>query len=866
MPDGTEPVPIEALLAHREWVRRVARALVRDEAGAEDLEQDLWAKVVERPPRGLRSVRAWLGTVLRHRAGDLRRGEAARARHEAGAAAARGGAAEERDLVAEADLGRRVAGAVLALEEPYRSTVLLRWYGDLPPGAIARREGIPVETVRTRLKRALALLRVRLDAGEGRRGRSALLVLAGLPGGALVAKKTVAAAALVLLLAGGIGYGLRSRGPGGTAPSAPSPDPGVPAGAASSSPAPLPPGPDPGGPAPPGPPASPPAGTIAGSVVDSRDRPVAGARVLSIPDDVERPLDPSAVPPEEGPGRETRTGADGRFVLAPGGAAATFTLRAEGPDGGTAVAREVRAGREATLVLEAPAVLAGRVADLAGNPVGGASVRVVVLADRTRVAREGVSDPLGAYRVEGIPGRGDLASVEATAEGRAPAMRVLDPSPEPGEERRLDLALGGLGVLAGCVRDGATGRPVAGARVVLLGSMFASGGPGWVRSVAAGGRVLENPDAWRTFGETATGPDGAYRIEGLPQGGANPYFEVRAGAIAEGWTADLRPVTLGNPGDEVRQDLVLWPAAAIEGRVLEGDLPAAGVTVMAPVAGTESASWFPSVHGKVPTWWTTTDARGRYRLGGVPVTGSAGGKVVVKAFPRSAMFLRGGAVEPGAEVEAGVRAGATAEAPDLRLPAFRAAAVDFLVVDREGRPVGGAEFGAHDSPVQARTDREGRARLLWPPEAAGRAKGAIVRARGFGPEAVALRPAVEEPPVVRVVLGEGRRLRGRVVGGAGRIQVQVANARLPVEEAFSPAVVPPEGDADADPRVPPLRVHASVRGGADGSFVVEDLPEGPWFVRAIEYVPGSGEAPPRSRETRLLTLTGSEAEVLLEFP
>jgi len=42
------PVPLDQLLAHREWVRRMARALVGDENLADDLEQDVWMDALER--------------------------------------------------------------------------------------------------------------------------------------------------------------------------------------------------------------------------------------------------------------------------------------------------------------------------------------------------------------------------------------------------------------------------------------------------------------------------------------------------------------------------------------------------------------------------------------------------------------------------------------------------------------------------------------------------------------------------------------------------------------------------------------------------------------------------------------------------
>src|SRR6185295_7253069 len=66
------------------------------------------------------------------------------------------------DVVAEAESHKRLVLAVMQLDEPYRSTVLLRWFEDLPPREVAARLGVPVETVRTRLKRAHEALRGRL--------------------------------------------------------------------------------------------------------------------------------------------------------------------------------------------------------------------------------------------------------------------------------------------------------------------------------------------------------------------------------------------------------------------------------------------------------------------------------------------------------------------------------------------------------------------------------------------------------------------------------------------------------------------------------------------------------------------------------
>ncbi|MEM7235989.1 MAG: sigma-70 family RNA polymerase sigma factor [Planctomycetota bacterium] len=56
-----------------------------------------------------------------------------------------------------------VTESVRRLDDRYREVVLLRFYEDLKPGEIAKRLGLPVETVRTRTRRALSQLASELD-------------------------------------------------------------------------------------------------------------------------------------------------------------------------------------------------------------------------------------------------------------------------------------------------------------------------------------------------------------------------------------------------------------------------------------------------------------------------------------------------------------------------------------------------------------------------------------------------------------------------------------------------------------------------------------------------------------------------------
>jgi RNA polymerase sigma-70 factor (ECF subfamily) len=215
--EGDPSVGIDALLAHREWVRSLARLLVADRAGAEDLEQQAWLEAMTRPPRHGGALRAWFGRVLRRRASDARRERWRRGRPEEEAARPEAGRATA-DVVAEAEAHRRVVDAVLALEEPYRETVLLRFFEDLPPREVAARQSVPVETVRTRTRRALERLRERLDEGSGGdRGAwvAAVIPLAGVrwgtgavTGGAIMASKAAVGAVVAAAILGGVAGGI----------------------------------------------------------------------------------------------------------------------------------------------------------------------------------------------------------------------------------------------------------------------------------------------------------------------------------------------------------------------------------------------------------------------------------------------------------------------------------------------------------------------------------------------------------------------------------------------------------------------------------------------------------------------------------
>ena len=73
------------------------------------------------------------------------------------------------EALQRAELHRELVNTLLDLKEPYRTTVVLRFFEALTPDEIACRQAVPVSTVRTRLRRGLMILRTTLDERLGGR-------------------------------------------------------------------------------------------------------------------------------------------------------------------------------------------------------------------------------------------------------------------------------------------------------------------------------------------------------------------------------------------------------------------------------------------------------------------------------------------------------------------------------------------------------------------------------------------------------------------------------------------------------------------------------------------------------------------------
>ncbi len=183
-----DPSIAQELLSHQTFLRRLAIDLVGEDA--DDLVQDVWKRALERPPRHGRELRGWLARVARNLAANRWRGEARRAEREEHRASEQP-AAEE--LEARFELRKELVGALDSLSQSCRETILLRYFEGLAPRDIARRQGAPVATVKTRLRRGLEQLRAALDkryGGDRATWMSAVTALAA-PGGSGVETGTL---------------------------------------------------------------------------------------------------------------------------------------------------------------------------------------------------------------------------------------------------------------------------------------------------------------------------------------------------------------------------------------------------------------------------------------------------------------------------------------------------------------------------------------------------------------------------------------------------------------------------------------------------------------------------------------------------
>jgi RNA polymerase sigma-70 factor (ECF subfamily) len=190
----------ETLLDHRDFVR-ASRQLVRDPAAADDVAQETLVAAWQRGDGETRSPRGLLATIARNFAHQFHRRDERRRERER-SAAQRERLPSVADVVEREERRRAVVAAVLALPDAERVAVLLRFYDGLAPRQIARRLGVPTETARTRVKRGIERVRAQLIAQRGDDRRALLAWLA--PLATPVARTVSTAVKWGTLAAGGV--------------------------------------------------------------------------------------------------------------------------------------------------------------------------------------------------------------------------------------------------------------------------------------------------------------------------------------------------------------------------------------------------------------------------------------------------------------------------------------------------------------------------------------------------------------------------------------------------------------------------------------------------------------------------------------
>ncbi len=625
----TEPttrVGTDALLEQTAWLRSLARRLVVDPDRAEDLAQATILRAIEQPPDGRGSLRAWLRSVASRIARQEARTDGRRRRREQ-SVLREASAPAAHTLAAEAESQRALITAVLDLDEPYRSTVLLRYFREMPCREIARTLGVPGSTVRNRLHRAHEKLRAELDrrhggdrrawclgflpllAGSGVDGAPAAPMLAALKLATGVVTMSVKikgillGTALVATLAGVAWFGSRSPAPADPIEEPPTasrdaadPDDKKATGVAST------PVPALVHEAAPRAHASPQAMTPAiwtGRVVDVEGNPIENARVISLPGGTRK------IPVDASPATTDR---DGRFTLEDSSGVGS-RVRAEADGYFHAIAGSA-AGAPIEVVLPRAARLRGRVTDATtGAPIDKVTLhwwhmepgvfdccipRVLTASDGSyefEKVPEGVSLSLAVRALPAYPRRDRTFVVE-------PGDNVLDIVLEAGIPLVIEVV------------DFNSGEPIADATVI------------------DGGRGYE-------FGRTNA--DGRVEIAAVPETIVDPQVDFCV--LADGYCGVRRMIPEPEdlePGQTIR--FLLPRGATVEGFVRTSDgAPVANASLSSRFAGNV---WGYALHETFPerfadfpendrlTHYTksltaTTDDSGNFRIDGFLVGGAA---------------------------------------------------------------------------------------------------------------------------------------------------------------------------------------------------------------------------------------------------
>lgn len=149
---------------HNQRLFRAARAVLRDDAEAEDVVQDAWVRAYAHLRRfaGRSSLATWLTRIAVHEALARRRRRGRHVPLADHAATLTAATRSPEDAAGARQVVAALEAAVDALPLPYRTAFVLRDVQGLDTGETAACLDVPEATVKTRLHRARSLLRRRL--------------------------------------------------------------------------------------------------------------------------------------------------------------------------------------------------------------------------------------------------------------------------------------------------------------------------------------------------------------------------------------------------------------------------------------------------------------------------------------------------------------------------------------------------------------------------------------------------------------------------------------------------------------------------------------------------------------------------------
>jgi len=558
----------EELLAHTDWLLQLARALVGD-ASAPDVVQDTFEVALSKPPKREGPIRPWLAGVARNLAKMSLRGRSRREKRESAASGVTVPVTNEipssDELVERARMQQKVATIVLELPEALRDVLLLRFFEGMSAAEIARAQGIPGATVRSRLAEALARVRGALDQQHGGDRKRWMALVAPLPMavssghgaavvGGLLVKTGIKIAITVAVLAVAAFFAGRHFGWFGTKEADLAGPTKITEGSAKPPPKPV------------APPATSSGGAsrapdiahdddpkgsfrIEGQVIDDKDQPVAGALVAI----------------DANPPKTTESDAGGNFVFE-GLIARDYRLEATAHI--TSPKEYVGYAGPARLRLTdkpEPVTLRMREGGLVEVVVtasgDGAAVKGAEVELRSTLTWKATTNDQGIATLRGVGAA--WAPLVARANGFAPAAMMLSTSGSPAAPSRVSLSLAKGAALSGKVIDDA-GKPVGGARVVAT----------------AASEPFPVVDARRDGVETSA--DGRFSLPTIAAG--TWRLTATHGTYAPVTSA---PITVDGANAKTGVELVLAEGATIKGVVQDSSgAPVAAADVRVVVRGT----------------------------------------------------------------------------------------------------------------------------------------------------------------------------------------------------------------------------------------------------------------------------------------